>query len=141
MTTVREVMTTELVMVEPTATVAEAATVMGGHHVGSAVVCEQGALTGIFTERDILKALSQDFDAPGHPVSNWMTRDPTTVDPDMAVEAALDLMLARGFRHLPVMEGRTVLGMVSMRDLMYYDLERKSEEIRHMRDYIHGAAR
>ena len=117
MATIREVMSTGLVTVRPSATVAEAATIMGGHHVGSALVMEGGSLAGIFTERDILRALSQDFDAPGHPVSDWMTRDPRTVGPDETVEDALNQMLAGGFRHFPVMDGGKVVGMVSMRDL------------------------
>jgi CBS domain-containing protein len=117
MTTIREIMSTDLVTVPPSATVAEAATIMGGHHVGSALVMEGGSVAGIFTERDILRALSQDFDAPGHPVSDWMTRDPKTVGPDETVEETLNQMLAGGFRHFPVMDAGTVVGVVSMRDL------------------------
>jgi CBS domain-containing protein len=117
MTTVREVMASDLITVEPTDTVAQAATVMGGRHVGSALVLEAGAMVGIFTERDILRALSQDFDAPGQPVAHWMTRDPVRIDVGVSVEQALDLMLSKGFRHLPVEEAGEVVGMVSMRDL------------------------
>lgn len=117
MATVDEVMSKDLVTVEPTATVAEAATVMGEHHVGSALVLEGGKLVGIFTERDVVRALAQHFDAAGHPVSSWMTRNPTTIAPDAPVREALDRMLAGGFRHLPVIQGGTVVGMVSMRDL------------------------
>ena len=117
MTTVREVMASDLITVQPTDTVAQAATVMGGRHVGSALVMDAGAMVGIFTERDILRALSQDFDAPGQPVAHWMTRDPIRVDVAVPVEQALDLMLSKGFRHLPVEEGGEVVGMVSMRDL------------------------
>jgi CBS domain-containing protein len=124
MTTVREVMSTTLTTVEPAATVAEAATVMGGHRVGSALVMEGDRLSGIFTERDILKALSQDFDAPGHPVSHWMTHDPVTIAPDTPVEEALDMMLAKGFRHLPITEGDRVIGVVSLRDLSRATSER-----------------
>src|SRR6266542_6220464 len=117
MTVVGEIMTKELVTVESGATVAEAATVMGERKVGSALVIDEGELVGIFTERDIVRALSQDFDAPGHPITHWMTRQPRTVGPDTSVEEALDTMLSGGFRHLPVAEGDDVLGMVSMRDL------------------------
>ena len=117
MTSISEIMATDLVVVGPTATIAEAATVMGGRRVGSALVMEEGRLIGIFTERDTVRALSQDFDAPGHPVSNWMTRDPVTVPPETTVDDALELMLQRGFRHLPVTDGDRVLGMVSIRDL------------------------
>lgn len=103
--------------VAPGATVAEAATVMGGHHVGSAIVLEDGRLAGIFTERDILRALASDFDAAGHTVEQWMTRDPFTIGPSTSVAEARDAMLDRGFRHLPVVDEDGVLGIVSLRDL------------------------
>jgi CBS domain-containing protein len=117
MTTIREIMSADLVTVSPGSTVAEAATVMGGHHVGSALVMEDDALIGIFTERDILRALSQDFDAPTHQVSQWMTRDPVTVGPDSSADEALQMMLDGNFRHLPVCEGSRAVGIVSLRDV------------------------
>jgi CBS domain-containing protein len=117
MTTVGEIMTKELISVGSGATVAEAATVMGERKVGSALVVDDDELVGIFTERDIVRALSQDFDAPGHPITHWMTRDPATITPETTVKEALDIMLTRGFRHLPVLDGSTPVGMVSMRDL------------------------
>jgi CBS domain-containing protein len=117
MTTVGEIMTKELISVGSGATVAEAATVMGERKVGSALVVDDEELVGIFTERDIVRALSQDFDAPGHPITHWMTRDPATISPETTVREALDIMLNRGFRHLPVLDGSTPVGMVSMRDL------------------------
>ncbi len=110
-------MSTSIVTVEPRATVAEAATVMGGRHVGSALVMDGGRLSGIFTERDILRALASDFDAAGHTVGQWMAKDPATADPETPVREALDLMLDRGFRHLPVVEDGEVVGVVSLRDL------------------------
>jgi CBS domain-containing protein len=124
MTTVRDVMNSSLITAEPTSTVAEAATIMGERHAGSTLVMEEGALVGIFTERDIVRALSQDFDAPGHPISHWMTRDPRTVRPEASVEEALETMLSGGFRHLPVTEGDRILGVVSMRDLSRATSER-----------------
>jgi CBS domain-containing protein len=124
MATIREIMTTNLITVEPTATVAEAATLMGQRHVGSVLVTDGETLAGIFTERDIVRALSQDFDAPRHQVEQWMTRGPKTVAPESTVEDALDLMLSGGFRHLPVMEEDRVVGMVSIRDLSRATAER-----------------
>jgi CBS domain-containing protein len=117
MTTVGEIMTKELISVGSGATVAEAATVMGERKVGTALVVDADELVGIFTERDIVRALSQDFDAPGHPITHWMTRDPATITSETTVKEALDIMLTRGFRHLPVLDGSTPVGMVSMRDL------------------------
>ena len=117
MTTIRDVMSTELVSVEPGATVAEAATVMGTGKVGAALVLDGDRLVGIFTERDILRALASDFDAAGHLVSHWMTTGPTTLGSDDDSETALALMLDRGFRHVPIVDGRRVVGIVSLRDV------------------------
>ena len=63
------------------------------------------------------RALGEHFDAAGHPVSNWMTRDPVTIAAEADVHDALDRMLTGGFRHLPVLDGDRVVGLISMRDL------------------------
>lgn len=115
--TVRDVMSTEIVSVGASATVAEAATLMGKLHVGSALVMDGAAPVGIFTERDIVRALAADFDAAGHSVSHWMTPDPETVDPGVTAHEALERMLAGGYRHLPVVDDGTTIGIVSIRDL------------------------
>src|SRR5918996_5699300 len=117
MAIVGDVMTRDVLRVDPTTTVAEAATMMGERRIGSALVMEAERLVGIFTERDIVRALGEHFDAAGHPVSDWMTADPVTVPPSTPAQEALGTMLARGFRHLPVSDGDRVLGIVSMRDL------------------------
>jgi CBS domain-containing protein len=120
LTTVREIMTTELVTVDSSITVTAAARAMSTARAGSVLVLEHGSLLGIFTERDILRAVARSSKADAarvSSVSKWMTRDPLTVGPDASVGEALDRMLSGGFRHLPVMEGQTVVGVVSMRDL------------------------
>lgn len=117
MQTVGDVMTSGVLRVTPATTVAEAATMMGERRVGSALVMEDDRLLGIFTERDIVRALGQDFGAAQRPVSEWMTSDPTTVPPETPASEALKTMLDGGFRHLPVSEGDRVLGIVSIRDL------------------------
>jgi CBS domain-containing protein len=114
---IREVMSKVMVTVAPAATVAEAATVMGARHVGSALVVDGEDLVGIFTERDILRALASDFDAAHHRVSDWMTKEPATIAPDSTTSEALDRMLEEGYRHLPVMDGVALIGIVSLRDL------------------------
>jgi CBS domain-containing protein len=83
-------------------------------------VIEDGSLVGIFTERDMLRALAESSSADAvrvSSVSRWMTRDPATVGPDVSVGEALDRMLAGGFRHLPVIEDGRLVGVISMRDL------------------------
>jgi len=117
MTAIREVMIKQLVTVEPSTSVAAAVTVMGMQRVGALLVMEHGRLEGIFTERDLVRALSYDIGASSQPVAQWMTRDPVTVGPDASVAQALEVMLTKHFRHLPVLEGESVVGVVSIRDL------------------------
>ena len=111
-------MSTDLVTVDPRTSVAVAAQLMSIRHVGSVLVMEgtQG-LSGILTERDIVRALASEFDAAHHTVADWMTRDPVVMDRSTGVDDALNTMLAQGFRHLPVVDGGRVVGVVSLRDL------------------------
>lgn len=120
MTTVREIMSRELVTIEPTATLMDAAAVMSKGEAGSALVFRDDRLAGIFTERDIMRALAHypmADEARVSSVERWMTADPVTIAPDATVGEALDHMLSAGFRHLPVTEGTEVVGVISMRDL------------------------
>jgi CBS domain-containing protein len=115
---VREVMRTELVAVQPSVVVLDAARAMFSGGAGSALVLDGAKLVGIFTERDIMRALANQADAGrSSRVAHWMTSDPVTIAPDATVGQALDRMLAGHFRHLPVIEDEAVVGMVSMRDL------------------------
>jgi CBS domain-containing protein len=97
----------------------EAVRVMSKAQVGSVLVLEDGALVGIFTERDVLRAFDQMHADPARvsPMSKGMTGDPLTIDANATVGEAMDRMLDGGFRHLPVMEGGTLVGIVSLRDL------------------------
>jgi CBS domain-containing protein len=74
-------------------------------------------LAGILTERDVLRSAASGEDLRSARVSDWMTPDPQSAGPDTSVEEAADLMLKNGFRHLPVVDGRAVCGVVSLRDL------------------------
>jgi len=98
--------------------VLEAAQAMVKGRFGSAVILEGGWLAGIFTERDVLRAAASGKDLSATPVSEWMTKDPQTATSDMESEEAAQIMAANGFRHLPVMDGNNVLGIVSLRDVM-----------------------
>lgn len=119
MTTVREVMITDLVTVEPSTMSIEAVAAMSKAGVGSVLVVEDDALLGIYTERDVLRAFDRMHADPARvsPISKGMTRKPQTIDPDATVGEAMDRMLDGGFRHLPVTDGDALVGIVSMRDL------------------------
>jgi CBS domain-containing protein len=86
-------------------------------NVGSAIVMQGRFLAGILTERDVLRSAASGEDPRASRVSDWMTPDPQSAGPDTSVEEAAEIMLKNGFRHLPVVEGRTVCGVVSLRDL------------------------
>jgi CBS domain-containing protein len=119
MTTVREVMSTDLVAVEPSTMMIEAVRVMSQARVGSVLVLKDGELVGIFTERDVLRAFDQMHADPARvsPMTKGMTGDPLTIDANATVGEAMDRMLDGGFRHLPVIESGALVGIVSMRDL------------------------
>jgi CBS domain-containing protein len=128
MPSVREVMSKDLVTVDRSATVEEASTVMWARHVGSALIMQGDDLEGIFTERDIMQAISKNADrGRTMTVREFMTLEPRTIDADATVGKALDVMLTHGFRHLPVTEGGGLVGIVSMTDLVQATSKRASE--------------
>jgi CBS domain-containing protein len=113
-----EVMTRDVYTTTSETTVSDVADAMVRGRFGSALVLESGWLAGIFTERDALRAVASGEDLASSPVSRWMTRDPRTVTADMEVADAAQLMAENGFRHLPVVDGKELLGIVSLRDVL-----------------------
>jgi CBS domain-containing protein len=110
-------MATDLLTVEPDARLSDAARRMAQRGVGAVLILEGERLTGILTERDLLKAVAAGFTDEAR-VSEWMTRQPETVEPDESTDHAASLMIHGGFRHLPVVEGSRTIGILSIRDLM-----------------------
>ena len=113
-----EIMTGQVFNTTPSTTVHEVATGMVKGRFGSAVVMESGWLAGIFTERDVLRVAAAGADVKTATVGEWMTKDPVTATSDMTADEAAQIMASNGFRHLPVVDGRTVLGIVSLRDVL-----------------------
>lgn len=103
----------------PDLTVGEAAQVMVDERIGSLGVIESGALVGIFTDRDVLRAVAAGVDCSSDLVESWMTPDPDSLTPDVAVSDAADWLMATGYRHLPVVEGGQLLGIVSIKDVLW----------------------
>lgn len=111
----------EMIVVAAAATVAEAVKVMAGREVGAVLaMTEDGLVAGIFSERDLLvRVVGAGLDPVTTPLSLVMTRDVRFVSPGTSTEAALSLMHVLGFRHLLVIDGPRVFGLVSMRDLVF----------------------
>jgi len=116
-TVLRDLMNTHVVATTADTSVAAAAAGMVAANVGSAVVMQGPFLLGILTERDVLRAAASGEELSASMVSAWMTLDPQSASPDTSIEDAAQIMLLNGFRHLPVVDGRTVCGLVSLRDL------------------------
>ncbi len=117
MTVLRDLMSTRVSLTTPDTSVAEAAAGMVKANVGSAIVMQGRFLAGILTERDVMRAAASGENLLAARVTDWMTPDPHSASPDTSAEEAADIMLKHGFRHLPVVEGRAVCGVVSLRDL------------------------
>jgi CBS domain-containing protein len=117
-TTLKEIMTSDVFTIERNATVADVAASMLKRRLGSAVVMDGSWVTGIFTERDVVRAAASGKDLTSSRVSDWMTSDPLTVEGGMDADEAAEVMMANGFRHLPVVEGQALVGIVSLRDVL-----------------------
>ena len=122
---VSEHMTRSLLTVAADATLGEAASAMAERGVGAVVVLEGESIAAILTERDVMKAVAAGKDGSA-PVSEWMTRHPDTIEPDDTTDHAASLMIHGGFRHLPVVDGGKLVGIVSIRDLMRVALDDRS---------------
>lgn len=113
-----DVMSARVVQVEPSATVREAARRMTEEGVGSVAVCDGSRLAGIFTERDVLRLAAAGTDLDSTSVEDEMTRSLVTVSAEDDIVAAARLMGERRIRHLPVVQGENLLGVVGIRDVL-----------------------
>lgn len=118
--TLRDLIKRELLLVEPSDTLGEAAEKMHTEKIGWAVVSDYGRMIGILTERDILRAVAGRTHSSEARVREWMTPDPVTATPETSPEDALKTMLEGGFRHLPVVEDGRPIGVVSIRHVAPY---------------------
>jgi citrate synthase len=117
--TVADIMSTPVVTALPAETIAAVAQRMRDHKVGSVVVVDSAdRAIGILTERDMLRIAAAGADAASAKVSEWMTANPDVVAPNLEVRDAFAALGEHGYRHIPVVAGGRIAGIVSMRDLM-----------------------
>ena len=119
---VRDHMSSDLLSVEADVSIMEVARRMVDRDVGAVLVLDDGRLNGILTERDLLRAIGRGLREDTR-VADCMTAHPETIGPDDTTEHAVVLMLHGGFRHLPVVQGDDLVGVISMRDLAPLVLE------------------
>ena len=122
----------KLYSVDATHTVLEAARYMMEHNVGAVPVMRDGKLAGVLSERDIMNRVVAVGRTPGPTaVSEVMTANPRAVPADESIEECLFIMREFGFRHLPIVDGAQLKGIVSLRDVLMHhakELERQAQK-------------
>jgi CBS domain-containing protein len=130
----------EVVSVSSGARVSEAVALLAGRRIGALPVVDGDTVAGVFSERDVIHALaSEGAAALDRAVGEVMTAPAVTVEPKDAALAALSLMTRRRVRHLPVVEGARMIGLVSIGDLVRYRIDLIEADAAAMRDYIQSA--
>ena len=128
-----------ILSIAPEATVIEALKLMAEKNVGGLLVMTGGRLVGIITERDYArKVILKGKSSLDTPVSDIMTDKVLCVQPEQTVEECMGLMTAKRIRHLPVMEGGKVIGVVSIGDLVKEMISEQEYTIKQLESYIHS---
>lgn len=123
--------------IDAEATAMDAITVMNQHHIGSVVVCERGAWVGIFTERDVLtRIVAPRRDPDTTRVRDVMTRELFTMAPEQPLSAAMEAMTQRRCRHVPIVKGGKLEGMLSIGDVNKALQENLAHELHELESYI-----
>jgi CBS domain-containing protein len=138
MATIRDLLIARTIhYIQPQQTVFEAARYMVECNVGAVPVLDGTKLVGIFSERDIMsKVVTRQLDPQHTPIAEVMSTTLRTLAPNSSCEDAMVMMQTHGIRHLPVCDGRTLVGFLSLRDLLRHILEEKAGEADMMRAYI-----
>jgi CBS domain-containing protein len=127
-------------VMRPDASVAEAVVVMARWRVGAVPIVARSRLVGIFSERDLLRrVVAQGRDASSTPLREVMTPEPVTASPEEDRLEAVLKMQRVGCRHLPIVADGEVIDMLSMRDLLFSEIEERSAEIDDLKRYIAGS--
>lgn len=144
MQTVRQLLDSKpnraLVYVNPESTVFQALQVMAENDIGAVLVMEEGGIVGIFSERDYARRIVlQGRTSAGTKVRDIMTSRVVYVTPSQTLDDCMALMTEKRIRHLPVLEGREVMGMLSIGDLVRATIEEQEQVINHLVHYIQSA--
>ena len=120
--------TDDYVCIQPSISLSQAIELMKGDEGGCAIVCEEGRVLGVFTERDLLmKIVGEDVDMDA-PVSNWMSPVVSTLTLDATIGDAVSLMNEKSFRNIPLVTDGQLVGSISVFDVIFYLAESYPKE-------------
>ncbi len=126
-------------VLSPDQVVSDALSLMASHEIGAVLVVEGDRLVGVFSERDLLRRVcARGRSTEKTPLREVMTPDPVTASPGESRLVAVAKMQRAGCRHLPILADGVIIDMVSMRDLLFVELEERKAEIESLRKYIGG---
>jgi CBS domain-containing protein len=129
----------EVFTITPEATVIEALNVMAEHNIGALLVMTEGEINGIVSERDCIRKVEvMGRNVQNTKISQIMTSDVITVDADQPLEDCMEVMIDKNIRHLPVCEGKKLLGVVSVRDVLKEVIEVQQMMLSQLERYITG---
>jgi CBS domain-containing protein len=120
--------TEDYVCIEPSTPLSQAIELMKGDEGGCAIICEQGRVIGVFTERDLLtKIVGEEIDMNA-PVSQWMSAAVSTLTPDATIGDAVSMMDEKSFRNIPLVKDGQLVGSISVFDVIFYLAESYPKE-------------
>jgi len=132
----------EVFTITPDATVFEALNLMAEHNIGALLVMTGDEINGIVSERDCIRKVDvKGRNAKDTRISEIMTSDVITVEADQPLEQCMGLMIDRNIRHLPVCEGKNLLGVLSVRDVLKEVIEVQQMMLSQLERYITGGGR
>jgi len=130
----------DVITVKPDATVRELIALLAQYNIGALVVSEDGTtLAGIVSERDVVRRLNEDEQVLDAKVSAIMTSDVKTARSDQPLVELMQEMTERRFRHMPVVDGDTLTGIVSIGDIVKSRMSELEFERDQLDSYVHGA--
>lgn len=125
--------------VEPSTMVYRAIELMCEKNIGGLLICENGKLMGIFTERDYArKLILKGKSSKDTPIKDLMTSNLITVTPETSIDDCMRVMTGRKIRHLPVLDNNELVGVISIGDVVRFVIEEQKSIIEHLEHYITG---
>jgi IMP dehydrogenase len=126
----------EVIAVDQDTTVAAAIDKMVDRNIGAVLIVDEGKTAGMFTERDVLKCWAKKKDFANTPMKDVMTTDLVAAELKDNLDYAMSIMIQKGVRHLPVLDGGKLVSVLSIRDVVKAQVSNLQAEVHYLKDFI-----